>query len=237
MSVRLPETDLANWSFLSAREKRANAARFLAAKNLSGLSYEPFRAALPSCIDSSLSLFPDETLPAAPWGAIDRLLAKSCARSPDLLKMNRQVANSTKEYAEKSGLVAAPYPFTRITLGAPFRYDFGLPTLFRDAAGQTSAAFLDLRRSGLTSRGRLFVVSAMHQRFRVTHPDFEHIGLEIWDYKGGSERPLVALKDELVYFTYDQLVLDVQETYAILAEEVSSRRYDRRDTAGRGSLL
>ena len=84
MSNRLPETELANWSFLPAAQKRVVIEAFVRPKQIKG-SYEPFRRVFPDAVNQQFPLFGDQ-LQESRWGAIETRLVQACKGDEDKIK-------------------------------------------------------------------------------------------------------------------------------------------------------
>lgn len=239
MSSRLPETELANWAFLSPLSKRYAIERHIQPKQIAG-TYEPFRQVLGDAVNKQLPLFGDEDQPSTPWPQIEgRIRAHACCRrNADTLRMNLEVAKATHDFAESEKITAIPVDVTSLAFGVGHLYQFGLSLLMR-FPDRVAAVFLDMRRSnGLSVDGREWVDAAMHERYRAAYPDLAAINLQIWKYRTNSERTIVPLTAGSIGISYDDLVADVRETYAIYASVLAGERDKKRGSSGgSGPLL
>lgn len=239
MSSRLPETELANWAFLSPENKRDAIERHVQPKKIIG-SYEPFREILGDAVNKQLPLFAEADQPSTPWLQIERRIRahSRCRGDGDTLKMNLEVAKATHDFAENARVTAVPIDVTSLAFGVGHLYQFGLSLLMR-FSDRVAAVFLDMRRSnGLSIDGRDWVFSAMHERYRAAYPDLSAIDLQIWKYRANSDRTVVPFSAGAIRISYDDLVADVRETYSIYASVMAGERDKKRGSSGgSGSLL
>ncbi|NJN37048.1 MAG: hypothetical protein HC794_08315 [Nitrospiraceae bacterium] len=104
MNNRLPETELANWAFLPAADKRRALESFARPKSIPG-TYTPFRQVFAETVNQQLPLFSDG-LTRSSWDAIEKRLVKACNGREDLLAMNKQILAATHQFAEEQGIAA-----------------------------------------------------------------------------------------------------------------------------------
>jgi hypothetical protein len=91
--------------------------------------------------------------------------------------------------------------------------------------------FMDFRRAhGLTTLGRKFVFSMMHEQIRVADLDFPNAELGILQFpqEKGEERNLIDHFSDASIFAFDELSAMIDETYRIW-EMVLAERRDRAD--------
>lgn len=232
MSNRLPETDLANWSFLPVADKRRALMAFEGPKVIKG-SYEPFRRVLPDAVNQQLPLFTD-LLGETAWASVDERLRQECKGNQPLIDMNRAILLATHQYAQEHKIAANALDVVPLRFPGTLAYSFGLNLLirYRDRA---SIVFLDMRRTnGLGPNGRVFMFAAMHHRFREAYPDLSEAALEIWRYKDNKQRTLVSQMSTDIVYDYGDLVRDVVETHSIW-ESVKRGDSDSRRAAGGGA--
>ncbi len=237
MSSRLPETELANWAFLSPLNKRKALEKHVRPKQILG-TYEPFRIVLSDAVNKQLPLFSGFEQPVTPWPEIERRINAQCRRDADTLKMNLEIAKATHDYAEREKITALPVDVTSLAFGVGHLYQFGLPLLMR-YPDRVAAVFLDLRRSnGLSIDGRDWVFAALHERFRTAYPDLASIDLEIWRYRPDASRTIVPISCQKVVIGFDDLVADARETYSIYGSVLNGERdKKRRSSSGSGPLF
>ena len=238
MNDRLPETELANWAFLSPQNKRDAIEKFVQPKRIPG-SYEPFREVLADTVNKLLPLFAMIDQPSTPWSEVERRIRAHprCRRDIDTLTMNLDIARATHKYAEREKITAIPVDVTLLTFGVGHQYQFGLSLLMRYPE-RVASIFLDMRRSnGLSVKGREWVFAAQHERYRVAYPDLSTIDLQIWKYRANVDRTIVPFTASKITISYDELVADVRETYDIYASVlVGDRNKKRRSSVGWGPL-
>jgi hypothetical protein len=239
MSSRLPETELANWAFLSPANKRDAIERHIQPKQIVG-TYEPFREVIGDTVNKQLPLFGDVDQPSTPWPQIEQRIRahRRCRRDADTLRMNLEIAKATHDFAEQGKVTAVPIDVTSLAFGVGHLYQFGLSLLMR-YPDRVAAVFLDMRRSnGLSAEARQWVFAAMHERYRAAYPDLAEIDLQIWRYRANGERTILPYAAGEITISYDDLVGDVRETYAIYASVLSGDRDKKRGSSGgSGPLL
>jgi hypothetical protein len=239
MSSRLPETELANWAFLSRNNKRDALERHVQPKKIIG-SYEPFREILGDAVNKQLPLFAESDQPSTPWLQIERRIRahSRCRRDEDTLRMNLEVAKATHDFAEAAKITAVPIDVTSLAFGVGHLYQFGLSLLMR-FPDRVAAVFLDMRRSnGLSIDGRGWIFAAMHERYRTAYPDLSAIDLQIWKYRAKGNRSIIPFTAGDIRISYDDLVADVRETYSIYDSVLAGEREKKRGSSGgSGSLL
>lgn len=239
MSSRLPETELANWAFLSPLNKRDAIERHIRPKKIVG-TYEPFREVLADAVNKQLPLFAELDQPSTPWVEVERRIRAHprCRADADTLAMNLQIAKATHDYAQREKVTALPVDVTSLAFGVGHLYQFGLSLLMR-YPNRVAAVFLDMRRSaGLSVDGRDWVFSAQHERYRVAYPDLAGIDREIWRYRSDADRTIVPLTSDSIKFSYDELAADVRETYEIYSQVLAGDRDSkRRSSGGSGPLF
>lgn len=231
MSSRLPETDLANWSFLAPEYKRRALTAFEGPKIIKG-SYEPFRTVFPDAVNQQFPLFGDR-LQEGDWSALDLRLRQACKGNQVLIDMNRAILSATHQYAQANGIAASGIDVVALRFPGGLNYTFG-PSLLVRYRDRASVIFLDMRRTnGVNPNGRRFVFSMMHHRFRIAYPDLADAQLELWRYQNNLRRTLVCTTHSGEIYTYDELVADVVETHQIW-ESVKRGSGDQRRAAGGG---
>lgn len=231
MSNRLPETELANWSFLPVDAKRIELEKFERPKIIIG-SYEPFRRVFPDVVNQQLPLF-SEGLSATGWEAIEHRLLQECKGDAQKFQMNKRILAATHEYAKAHQITALSIDVVPLKLAGGHPHEFGLNLLFRYQA-RSSVVFLDMRKSNrLNANGLRFVSSALHHRFREAYPDLAEVDREIWRYGTTTNRKLMPVPASSEIMSWEALSADVRETYAIW-EEVKNGGRDQRRASGGG---
>lgn len=232
MSNRLPETELANWSFLPVADKRRALIAFEGPKNIKG-SYEPFRKVFPDAINQQFPLF-GEGLGESNWEAIERRLFQECKGDQKLIEMNKGILWATHRYCAENGIAANEVDVVPLKIPGAASYSFGLDLIVR-YRGHASIVFLNMRRtSGLNPNGRRFIFSAMHHRFREAYPDLTEAELEIWHYRNNADRTLVCHTAVNANIPFDDMVADIVETHQIW-ESVKRGGEDLRRAVGGGA--
>jgi hypothetical protein len=233
MSNHLPETELANWAFLPAADKRRALEAFARPKMIPG-TYQPFREVFPDTVNQQLPLFRDG-LTRSSWDAVEARLIKACKGRDDLLRMNRQILAATHKYAEEVGIAANALDVLPLRIDG-VDYSFGLNLLFR-YRGNATIVFLDMRKSnGLSIAGRNFVFSALHHRFREAYVDLIGVQAQIWRYRRNKDRTLVPIFEGGEILRWDDMVDAVHETHRIW-DEVKRGIPPARKVVGLGPLF
>lgn len=234
-SRRLTETDLANMSFASVGVKRQRLESVVRPKAILG-SYEPFRHSAGDAVNQQFPFFED--FEATSLDRLEAIVAKACKGDPKLLEMNLAIARSTHRFSTERSLTAEKVDVRPIALCFGHMYEFGMPLIMRHD-GKAHVVFPDLRRTNaLSAQGCRFVFSAMHQRWRVNYPDMAGLRLSIWRYLNNSARDIrvvECLDSSLI--SYESLLADVQETYAILHEVLADEDRRRRGSGGSAGPL
>lgn len=232
MSSRLPETELANWAFLSPAQKRVNLERHEQPKLIVG-SYEPFRKVFPDAVNQQFPLFSD-ALAATDWNALEARLVQECGGNEDKIRMNRRVLAATHKYAEEQRIAARGVDVLPLGFGGGIKYGFGLNLLIRYPT-HSAIVFCDLRSSNrLADRAMRFVFSALHHRFREAYSDLAGAELEIWRYGTKTNRELTTVRFSGEALDWQTMVDDVLETHRIW-DSVRKGGDDRKRAAGGGS--
>lgn len=102
--------------------------------------------------------------------------------------------------------------------------------------------FFDPRRTTtrLTQQARRFVFSTMHERIRVSDPDFAQVKLAIFQFSApekGPRLPVVYTDQGVPLYGFEELEAMVAETYEIWADVYARRvKESPRRRAGDGFL-
>jgi hypothetical protein len=235
-SRRLTETDLANMAFEPASVKRLRISSIIKPKRIIG-SYEPFRTKAGDAVNEQFPFLSDDHAPT-PIETLEKVIEKACRGDAELLKMNLEVARATYSYASEVGLTAERVAVAPLTLAFGHAYQFGLPLIMR-FNGTAAAVFADLRRtSPLSAKGCIFILSMMHQRYRVNYPDLSELQLQIWRYQNNTERTVrPIISSDMGLIGYEDLRDDVAESYSILHQLMQEQLGDRRDDRDAGPLF
>jgi len=212
-SIRLPETDIANLAFKSYDFKAAFLANWLRPKQISG-SYEPLRRSVGEAASVGLPLLPD--LERTTLEQLERLVTKECKGNAKLIAMNLAPVRAIRKFVHEHDAEADFLEELPIALYPGMRYSFWAPMLLR-YGGQARIAFFDLRRTGGLSEGGLHICfSIMHERFRALNPDFSAVKFESWRFVNNLSRNVRVIPEWRDPISYEAIVADVAETYAIL---------------------
>jgi hypothetical protein len=111
--------------------------------------------------------------------------------------------------------------------------------------GRPLVPFIDPRKTKkLTSEGRRFAFSVMHERIRVAEPDFAEVELGIIQFGVFSEDPEIRVPKlftarDVALFEFEAIDAMVRETYQVWHEVLEERETEtrRRGTGTTGPLI
>lgn len=233
---RLPEIDLARIAPLPVhlQRKALNQIR----DGFPEITYNPFRLTLPDIVNEQHTIL-GPTAPT-PWSKIKTQITNRSTSDKER-DANIAVAKCVFDFCEAEEVKSRREDFIPLSLSTGIKVRFWTPNLliFSDNA---VVPFFDPRRTrGLTRDGRKFVLSMMHERIRVTDPDYSEVRLGVFQFGNASvnARSLKVHFDEGVdLYTAEDLQEMVQTTYAIWSEILEGRRDIERKRGGEsGSLL
>jgi len=233
----LPAIDLANIAALPRADRLPALRAFKAGSPR--FSYRLVRQAAPDIFNAQSDLL--GTIPPTDFEKIRRHI-QTHATSADEVRANLGVAECLHDFATDNGVRAKHHPVAPFQLsgsvGIGVSYWLSLILILHD---RLVIPFLDPRRShGLTSDGRRFVFSMIHEKVRVIDPDLADAELLILRVGAADETRVLRthFAGDMPLLSYDELDTRVGETYAdweiVLAEREEERR---RAGGGRGSLL
>jgi len=232
----LPDTDLARIAPLPTDQKR-NA---LEALHLGRppYRYTPVRASFSDILNLEAGMFDPGRVP------FDKIKAEIRKKSWNDQEeaANVRVAEGLYDFVTAHKLRGRRHDFS------PFAIGVGASVVYWHSAillvdGQPLIPFFDPRRSKLlTSLGRQFAFSMMHQRIREGSPDFEEVRFGIFQFEKtakGPRPPQLHTDLGVKLFSLDQLERMVAETYKIWREVCEGREAEmrRRGGGGGGTLL
>jgi hypothetical protein len=236
-SRRLTETDIAYLAFKPVATKVLRLTSLERPKSIPG-SYEPFRRSNGDAVNLQLPLLPAKQ-EATSLDALESIVAKACKGDADLLAMNLPIARATHKFASENEIVAFKEDIRPLVLPYGHRYEFGMPLLMEYPNGSISAIFPDLRRTdALSDVGKRVVFSLMHHRWRENNPDLAGIDLQIWRYRNREDREILCIQStDYELISYDTLMADIKQTYAIWHEVLQGAAAGRRRTGGTSGPL
>jgi hypothetical protein len=231
----LPETDLARIAPLPPHLKRNALEQLRIGKP--PYRYAPVRKCFPDILNVHTPLF--GAPPRTPFEKITQTLHTE-SRTEAEETANLRVAEGLYNHAVEHDLRGTKQEFYPMAIGVGERVVFW-QSLVLTVAGQPLVPFIDPRRASkrLTVEARRFVFSMMHERIRVSDPDFADVRLGIYQFSTPEigPRPPVLYSDEgIVLYTFDELEEMVRETYAFW-HEVCAERTERmrRSATGKGT--
>ena len=233
----LPETDLARIAPLPADQKRNALEHFRLARP--PYSYAPVRKSVSDILNIAAGFL--GTLPRTPYSKIAEAIAKD-ARSDEEADANLSVAAGLYEHAELQKLTGRRHDIFPMAIGTEQKVVYW-HSLILNVNGRPVVPFIDPRRTAtqLSSQGRRFAFSMMHERIRVADPDFSEVALGIFQFltpKTGPRRPHMYIDDGIRLFSFEELDRMVRETYAIW-QEICEERAERarRSVSSPGGLF
>ena len=218
---RLSEIDLARIAPLAAEEKRYRL-RILKSGGPPH-TYSPLRRSLGDILNLQPEMFGSAEY--TPWIKIEDAIKKA-AKSDSEEQFNLAVAKSLYYY----GLSEQARSYTKAISAWPVGYNQAVSywwNLYTVLGGQPCFIFADPRVSNsLTRLGRRFTFSMMHQRIRVSDPDFAEARLLVVQFaKGGNGTRIIKPFNEIdvELYSIDQLNEMIDETYRIWLEVLQER--------------
>lgn len=212
---RLPETDIANLSFLPPMQKEKVLESWLQPRKIVG-SYEPFRLSLADALNAQLPLIKGVQC-LSELEHVEQAVRRRCRGDADLVAMNLCVVRATHEFAAENDVTAYPLEARPLYFPGVHPYDFSLP-MVAVYDSRARIVFTDMRRKGqLSSHARRVVFSAQHARIRERYPELRDAVLEIWRYRDVDSRAIEVIEcgpDRL--YTFEQLAEDFYKTVSIL---------------------
>ncbi|MET4689193.1 type VI toxin-antitoxin system SocB family DNA replication inhibitor toxin [Sinorhizobium fredii] len=232
----LPDTDLARLAPLSDELKRSALRQMKG--GFSTFSYKPVRSCFGDVFNLQIGMF--APVAPTPWEKISERLIRAC-KAGDELKNNLQIAKALHDYAVSSNIAGRQHEFFPMAMGIGRKVSLWLPMVLAIDA-KPYAIFIDPRRNkGLTTLGRRFAFSMMHERIRAADEDFADFNLGIMrflDNDDGSRSVRLYSDSDVELYSLDELEAMVASTYRIWQEVIEEREAEtRRKRTGTGDLL
>lgn len=232
----LPDTDLARIAPLPTNQKR-NALDALRLGH-PPYRYTPVRGSFSDILNLAAGMFDPGRVPFEKIAA--EIRRKS--RNDQEEEANLRVAKGLYDFVTAHDLRGRRHDFYPLAIGV------GASVVYWHSAillvdGHPLIPFFDPRRSKLlTSLGRQFAFSMMHQRIREGSPDFKDVRFGIFQFEKtdeGPRPPQLHTDVGVALFSLDQLEQMVAETYEIWREVCEGREAEmrRRGGGGGGTLL
>lgn len=238
MTIRpLPDIDLARIAPQRDDMKRKSLEQMKG--GFSTFSYKPVR----TCFSDIFNIQPEldfGSTPATPWSVIEAELKKRC-KSDDEFLYNRRVALGLHDFASSGRVIGRRQEFFPLAMGMGRKVTFWLPMILA-IDELPNAMFIEPRSTkGLTTDGRRFAFSMMHERIRAADEDYADVGLTIAQFhKPEDSRRAVRLHtDEGVeLYSREELEFMVASTYEMWREVLEERERETRGRAtGTGPLI
>ncbi len=224
---RIPETDLARITVLDPQSQWTQLKRLRNFKPPH--TYKPTKTCVPDILNEQGPFTGSEP---TPWDKIDELIAKTATHQKEY-EYNRAVAYSLHGFCTEHRIVSrrkpiAPWP---VGFGHHVVYWWDLYCLLESRA---VIPFIEPRLNNpMTALARLFAFSLIHERVRVSDPDFADAALLILQFGKGEEgyRPIRPHWAEgLHLFDSGEINEMVSTTYRIWKEVLSEREEMERKT-------
>lgn len=227
----IPNQDLANIAPLPPDQKRRALEQL---KNrYPPFSYQPMRRGILDILNADAG--PLLTGSRTPWSQIEADI-RARSRNDAETEANLRVAYALHEFSEREMLrgrrddrLVHPLP-----IGVSEKLAYWSPVVI-GVAGRPCIPFIDPRKSKtLTSAGRRFAFSAMHERIRESYLDFAEVGFLIIQFettKDGLRKPILRFDDDVDRFSFEQLDEMTRETYQIWHDILVEREETERRSA------
>tara|TARA_R110002074_G_scaffold104113_4_gene224725 strand:- start:1416 stop:2117 length:702 start_codon:yes stop_codon:yes gene_type:complete len=233
----LPDIDLARIAPQKDDMKRKSLEQMKG--GYSTFSYKPVRC----CFEDIFNIQPAlnfGSAEATPWVVIEAELKKRC-RSDEEFRYNRRVALGLHDFASSGRVIGRRQEFFPLAMGMGRKVTFWLPMVLA-IDEMPSAIFIEPRSTkGLTSEGRKFAFSMMHERIRAADEDYADVRLTIAQFHQPEDnRRAVRLHtDEGVgLYSREELEVMVTSTYNMWREVLEEReRAERGRATGTGPLI
>jgi hypothetical protein len=228
----LPEIDLACVCPLAPVERRRALEKIR--DDYPPYSYAPVRANFSDVLNVNTGMF--GALPRTPWEKIEQDIRKR-SRSDAEEQANLRVGRGLFDYAEEHHLAGRHHEIFPLALGVTTKVVFWQSVIL-SIGKRPIVPFFDPRRAkALTTQGRRFVFSVMHERIRVADPDFAEVSLGIYQFslsEKGPRIPILHTDANVPLFSFDELDRMVRETYELWREVREEREAEaRRKAAGK----
>lgn len=237
----LPNQDLANAAPLNSEEKYNYLWRLK--DGYIPYSYKPVRDRVPDVANVEVpGLLP---LPKPSWGEIRNKIVRDCYNKEGEAA-NLQVADGFRLFCQENAVFGSPASFMPFQVGF---FDIGLQVSIKfwhdiiiSINDLPTIPFIDTRKSGtLTRVGRNFVFSVMHERIRRAFPDFQDVGLSVFQFenvKSGPRSAKLFADDDHELYDYDSLNAMITDTYRMWWMVQNERqKAQRQKPTGTGSLF
>jgi hypothetical protein len=231
----LHDLDLARIAPLAKADKRIELAKLK--DSFPPYGYKPFRLCILDILNVEAG--PLAALPRTPWASVAEAI-RLCGKSPEEIKANLRAAEGLFNFATDFEIVGRRHEFFPLAIGLSEKVSYWSPVVL-SFEGHATVPFFDPRKSNkLTPLGRRFALSAMHERIRVSDPDFADVRLAVFQFANSKEGPRTAkayFADDLELFDYSTMDEMVRETYAIWTEILEEREAAARKAAGLGPIF
>ncbi|PWB89855.1 hypothetical protein C5688_13530 [Methylocystis sp. MitZ-2018] len=204
-------------------------------------SYQPTRRSQLEILNVEAG--PLGIVPRAPWAQIAEEISKRSRTDAEELA-NLTVAHALYCFADDHSVAGRRHEFFPLAVGLSGKVSYWIPAVI-SVDGRPAIPFIDPRRGKkLTSEGRRFAFSVMHERIRAADPDFSEVELAIIQFgthgQGESvvRTPNLHTATGVELFDFDTIDAMVRETYEIWHAVLTEREAEahRKGTGTTGPL-
>ena len=231
MKIRpLPDIDLARIAPLPKDQQRRQLEQMRYGRP--PFSYNPLR----TCFHDIFNVQPEMfgLLEPTAWPIVEAKVRAKC-RSEDELKANTAVAEGLHHFATTVQMLGRAQEFFSLSMSTGQRVTYWLPMVL-SYEDRPIIPFIDPRKSrGLSRAARRFVFSMMHEHIRAADPDYEMVGLGIFQFGDGEDSarvPHLHTDDGVELIPLLELESMVASTYALWKEISEEREVETRRRAG-----
>jgi hypothetical protein len=165
------------------------------------------------------------SLPRTPWAKIRESIVRRAKKDSEE-SANLRVAEGLFNYVDQKRITGRRHDIFPLPLGVGAKVVFWTPVVLL-IDDRPLLPFFDPRRTkSLTRIGHRFVFSVQHERVRAADPDFAEVSLGVVQFslsEKGPRTPIVHTDAGIELFTFEQLDVMVQDTYAVWREVCEER--------------
>jgi hypothetical protein len=197
-------------------------------------SYAPLRGSLSDLTNVQADLA--GPMVRTPWPKIAQVISRA-SKSDVEESANLRAAEGLFEFSEACHLIGRRHDIFPLALGVTTKVTYWQPAILT-LDERPVIPFYDPRRAkALTTEGRRFVFSVMHERIRAADPDFADVGFAIFQFAlsaKGARAPIIFSDSSVELFSFDELDEMVRETYELWREICEDRAADLRSKKAGG---
>ncbi len=238
MKIRpLPDIDLARITTLPKDQQRRQLEQMQGGRP--PFSYNPLRMCFHDIFNVQPEMF--GLVEPTAWSIVEAKVRAKC-RTENELKANIAVAEGLHHFAMTAQMLGRAQEFFSLSMTTGQRVTYWLPMVL-SYQDRPIVPFIDPRKSrGLSRAARRFVFSMMHEHIRAADPDYEMVGLGIFQFgdgEDGTRVPHLHTDDGIELIALAELGSMVASTYALWREISEEHVMETRRRAGgmSGSLF